>query len=101
MELRCPIVIEVFIFQENWNIDFIWIDVQGAEYEVIDGIGKMINKISYIWIEYGENIYDGAMNRKQTIEMLSNKNFSLISKLSSNDAKGDLVFKNNLVHDIY
>ena len=35
------------------SIDFVWIDVQGAEYEVIDGMGTTIQKISYIWMGVG------------------------------------------------
>ena len=81
-------------------IDFIWIDVQGAEYEVIDGMGSTIQNISFIWIEYGEDEYDGALNRDQTIELLFSKNFTLIENLSSKGTKGDLMFQNNLINDI-
>ena len=75
------------------SIDFVWIDVQGAEYEVIDGMGSTIQKISYIWMEYGEDEYDGALGREQTINLLKSKGFKLVKSLSSIGPKGDLVFK--------
>ena len=76
------------------SIDFVWIDVQGAEYEVIDGMGSTIQNISYIWMEYGENEYEGALDRKQTINLLKSNGFKLVEILSSFGPKGDLVFKN-------
>ena len=75
------------------SIDFMWIDVQGAEYEVIDGMGSTIQNISYIWMEYGEDEYDGALGREQTINLLKSKGFKLVKSLSSIGPKGDLVFK--------
>ena len=76
------------------SIDFVWIDVQGAEYEVIDGMGSTIQNISYIWMEYGEDEYEGALDREQTINLLKSKGFKLVKNLSSFGQKGDLVFKN-------
>ena len=81
-------------------IDFVWIDVQGAEHEVIDGMGATIQKISYIWMEYGENEYNGALSRDQTIELLCSKSFSVVKYLSSNGTKGNLMFQNNLISGI-
>ena len=75
------------------EIDFVWIDVQGSERDVIDGMGEMIQQIKYIWMEYGEDQYQDAMTRQQTIELLNLKNFELIPSLSSLEQKGDLVFK--------
>ena len=75
-------------------IDFVWIDVQGAEKEVIEGMGKVIQKIRMIWMEYGEDQYNGAMDRLQTIDLLNSKGFSLESQLSDSGPQGDLLFKN-------
>ena len=63
-------------------------------------MGSTIQNISFIWIEYGEDEYDGALNRAQTIELLFSKNFTLIENLSSKGTKGDLMFQNNLINDI-
>jgi len=77
------------------GIDFVWIDVQGAERDVIKGMGVCIKHISYIWMEYGETEYIDAMTRKESINLLEDKNFKLLNDLSSSETKGDLVFQNN------
>ena len=76
------------------EIDFAWIDVQGAERDVINGMGDIIKQIKYIWMEFGEDQYQDAMNRQETIELLDSKSFDIITYLSSLERKGDLVFKN-------
>ena len=76
------------------EIDFVWIDVQGAERDVINGMGDIIKQIKYIWMEFGEDQYQDAMNREETIELLDSKSFDIITYLSSLERKGDLVFKN-------
>ncbi len=69
------------------EIDFAWIDVQGSEREVIEGMGDKINLIEYIWIEYGEMFYEGAMSKSETISLLNCKGFDLIhdQKVSNED----------------
>jgi len=83
-------------YDENLSeqlVDFCWIDVQGAEKDVFNGMGDKINKIKHIWVEYGEMNYEDAMDRNETIRYLENKGFFLITSLSSNTNAGDLLFK--------
>jgi FkbM family methyltransferase len=77
------------------KIDFVWIDVQGSERDVINGMGDIIKQIKYIWMEYGETEYIDAMTRDESINLLGEKNFKLLNDLSSSETKGDLVFQNN------
>ena len=74
-------------------VDLAWIDVQGAERDVLDGMGDKIGSINIIWIEYGEEQYEDAMSRQDTINYMSNKGFSLIEHFSSKGDKGDLLFR--------
>jgi hypothetical protein len=74
-------------------VDLAWIDVQGAERDVLDGMGDEIKNINIIWIEYGEEQYEGAMSRQGTIDYMLNKGFSLIDHFSSKGDKGDLLFR--------
>lgn len=60
------------------NIDFAWIDTQGAEREVVEGMGEKITLIKNIWMEYGEMMYEGAMSREDTVSLLDAKGFELI-----------------------
>ena len=73
------------------KIDFAWIDVQGAEREVIEGMGKKIKTIKYIWMEYGEMFYDGAMSRDETVSLLASKGFDIVK--NQHVSAEDLLFK--------
>ena len=84
---------------DNWAknhnlglIDLVWIDVQGAEEDVIDGMGEKINSINHVWIEYGEKTYEDALSREETITLFKNKGFYLVNYLSSKNQIGDLLF---------
>ena len=84
-------------YDENLSeqlVDFCWIDVQGAEKDVFNGMGDKINKIKHIWVEYGEMNYEDAMDRNETIRYLESKGFFLITSLSSYTSAGDLLFVN-------
>ncbi len=74
------------------NIDFLWIDVQGAERGVVNGFGEMRKHIKCVWIEFGEDGYDGYMSRSETISMFDSMGFSLDKKHSSGSKKGNLLF---------
>jgi FkbM family methyltransferase len=53
------------------KIDFIWMDVQGAEIEVIEGIGNMKNKIHFIYTEYSDSeLYENQPTKNKIIENL-------------------------------
>ena len=67
---------------DNWAknhniglIDLVWIDVQGAEGDVIDGMGETIKSVNYFWIEYGEKTYEDALSREETIKIFRIKDF--------------------------
>ena len=84
-------------YDENLSeqlVDFCWIDVQGAEKDVFNGMGDKINKIKHIWVEYGEMNYEDAMDRNETIRYLESKGFFLITSLSSYTSAGVLLFVN-------
>ena len=84
---------------DNWAknhdigvIDLVWIDVQGAEEDVINGMGEKINSINFVWIEYGEKTYEDALSREETIKLFKDKGFYLVNFLSGKNQSGDLLF---------
>ncbi len=84
---------------DNWAknnnidlIDLVWIDVQGSEKDVIEGMGEKIKSINYVWIEYGETTYEDALSRDETIKLFKDKGFFLVNYLSSKNETGDLLF---------
>ena len=82
------------------DIDLLWIDVQGAEKEVLDGIGNAMNNVALVWIEYGEKEYQGALSREETISYMKDKGFLVVDSLSSNADAGDLMLYNSMRYSI-
>jgi len=82
------------------QIDLVWIDVQGAEKEVLDGIGDVINNMALIWIEYGETTYEGALTRDETISYLLARGFVVVDSVSSSAQVGDLMLYNSKMYSI-
>jgi len=72
------------------HVDFMWIDVQGAEKKVVEGFGKL--SINCVWIEFGENTYKSYLGRQETIDLFSTIGFEVDEKYSDKDSKGDLLF---------
>lgn len=78
-------------------IDFLWVDVQGAERELIEGAVDAFKIINYFYTEYGETSpYPGALTKEETIKILEGYNFELIEKYSSTEPVGNLLFKNKV-----
>jgi len=75
------------------NVDLAWIDVQGAEKEVLDGMSNKIKHIKLMWIEFGELQYEGALTREETIKYMKSRGFKTIEHFSSKGSSGDLLFK--------
>jgi FkbM family methyltransferase len=87
---------------DNWAeengikfVDLAWIDVQGAERSVLDGMGGDIHNIMFVWVEYGENVYEGAMSREEIIRYMNDKLFSVVEQYSDQAQSGDLLFLNS------
>jgi len=61
------------------TIDFIWMDVQGAEIDVFRGGGNSLKKTRFIYTEYSNReLYEGQMNLQQLTEYL--KDFTVIKR---------------------
>lgn len=62
--------LETYCLENNINkIDFVWMDVQGAELNVINGMGDFKQKIHYIYTEYNdEELYTNQPNKNKILE---------------------------------
>lgn len=76
------------------EIDLLWVDVQGAEKEVFAGFGDEINRVKFIWTEYGEQDYEGSLSRDECLNYLESLNFVNIDSASDKSRQGDLLFIN-------
>ena len=77
------------------HIDFIWMDTQGAEREVLGGMKENYTNIDYIYTEYyNEEMYKDQIYLNGIVEMLS-ENFDLLATFPFTDCQGgDALFKN-------
>ena len=76
------------------SIDFLWIDVQGAESNVISGCRDIINMIKFVQLEYGETDYVDGLTKGSTYQMMINNGFELILDYNKFSSKGDFLFQN-------
>jgi FkbM family methyltransferase len=80
------------------HIDFIWMDTQGAEREVLAGMKENYANIDYIYTEYyNEEMYKDQIYLDGIVEMLS-ENFDLLATFPFVDCQGgDALFKNKRI----
>ena len=57
-------------------------------------MGNEIKNIQYIWMEYGEKFYDGAMNRNETLRLMLSRGFREVIQYSDHGAQGDILCVN-------
>lgn len=69
-------------------IDFMWVDVQGAEDIVFAGAKDTLSRTRYVYTEYASGLYEGQLNRTQLIALFGNK-WSVV-----HDFGGDILLKN-------
>ena len=69
---------------DNWSnknnielVDLVWMDVQGAESDVLEGIGSELINIRYIWLEYGEIVLRGCHDTRRDYCVYEKKQFRI------------------------
>ena len=86
--------LDTFCAENNIShIDFIWMDTQGAERDVINGALNMLPNIDFIYTEYyDEEMYKNCPSLEEIKNLLPN--FKLVQNWPFNDADGgDALFK--------
>ncbi|MES2592730.1 MAG: FkbM family methyltransferase [Bacteroidota bacterium] len=78
------------------QIDFIHMDVQGAELMVLDGAGSFLNRIKLIWLEVeAVELYMGQPLKNDVEEYMQNNNFiNVLDTVGS--TSGDQLYVNRL-----
>jgi FkbM family methyltransferase len=72
-------------------IDFMWVDVQGAEDIVFAGAANTLARTRYVYTEYANNLYEGQLNREQLLAVFG-PNWTVV-----HDFGGDLLLKNTTI----
>ena len=70
--------------ENNINeVDFMWVDVQGAERELIEGGINTLNNTKYLYTEfYDEEMYEGQLNLQQILGLLPT--FEIVKRFGNN-----------------
>lgn len=77
------------------TIDFIWMDVQGAEIDVFKGGKKALRKTRFLYSEYNNReLYKGQLNLKQMIKFLNK--FEVVIRYPN-----DILLKNKQPHQLH
>lgn len=75
------------------KIDFIWMDVQGAELKILSGAGDLLKNVSAIYTESSLiPYYDGAPHKDEVIEFLNKQGFELVYEKLHDEYEGDFLF---------
>jgi 2-O-methyltransferase len=73
------------------QVDFIWMDVQGAEGDVIAGATKILQKTRFLYTEYSNNeLYEGQLSLKSLLAQLPS--FDVVARYP-----GDVLLKNRKI----
>lgn len=95
------VTIDDYVKDENINlIDFIWMDVQGAEDLVFKGMKNSKNITRYIFTEYcedGVELYDSAPTRSQIIESLG-EDWEILYDFGNTGSGIDVLLRNKRLH---
>ena len=70
------------------QVDFIWMDVQGAEGDVIAGAPKILQETRFLYTEYSnKELYDGQPSLKRLLAQLPS--FDVVARY-----EGDVLLRN-------
>jgi FkbM family methyltransferase len=80
------------------TIDFIHMDVQGAELSVLKGAGAMLGSIKLMWLEVGNvRLYEKQPLKNEIEVFMKKNNFIKIEDTSAGQVYGDCLFLNRLL----
>jgi len=76
------------------RIDFIHLDVQGAELKVLHGAGDRLRRVTALWLEVADQeLYRGQALRTEIERFLRNRGFALVAT-AMNGVEGDEFYVN-------
>jgi len=74
------------------HVDFIWMDVQGAEGDVITGAPKILQETRFLYTEYSNNeAYEGQLSYKSLLALLPS--FEVVARYP-----GDVLLRNRRIN---
>lgn len=93
-EVACMRLDEYAVKQNLRRIDWMHLDVQGAELLVLKGAGKFLQRTRAVWLEaMNEPLYQGQVEREELEQFLKREGFSLVAT-DNREHESDLLFVN-------
>ncbi len=82
-------------------IDFMWVDINGAEEEFINGaLGVLQHKTKYLYIEFSDKeLYEGQITKDEILKKLSN--FELVDIFGFKGNFGNMLLSNKTLYKSY
>jgi FkbM family methyltransferase len=94
IDIQCETLEQVCRQYGITHIDFIHMDVQGAESLVLQGAAQMLHRITAIWLEVSERqLYSGQMLRPEIEKVMTNAGFVLVFQ-KLREVEGDQFYVN-------
>jgi FkbM family methyltransferase len=84
VQLQLKTGAEYMLERGVFSVDFLKIDTEGYELNVLKGFGENLSAVRFIQFEYGGTFKDAGINLKDIIDYLANKNFAKFCYLSNN-----------------
>ena len=93
--VKSAMTLDSVVTQKNFPIaDFIKIDVQGAELDILKGAGRALEHCTDLFIELQHKEYNlGAPNKDDIISYLNSLGFELVRNIFLKDCDGDYHFR--------
>lgn len=80
------------------NIDFIWLDTQGSEWDIIKSSPNIISKTKYVYCEVSlKQMYEGTPLIEDFKNKMKNLNFEVVFEDLPWEDMGDILFRNNKI----
>lgn len=75
------------------QIDAVWMDVQGAELQVLQGFGKLLTGVKVIQTEVEtEQVYEGATSFVDLVSLMYEHDFIMVSLIQAWQKEADAIF---------
>jgi len=97
------IVLDDWCSENNVNkVDFIWLDTQGSEWDIINSSPNIVSKTKYIYCEVSlKQMYEGTPLIEDFKNKMAGLNFEVVFEDLPWEDMGDILFKNKNIDNLF
>jgi len=96
VQIPCTRLDTFFASVPDFKIDFLCMDIQGAELMAMRSLGKLLESVSYIMLEIpkeGKFMHKDAPTRSDMLDFLFKNRFNVLEVLYENDWEDNVLFQ--------